>query len=479
MKQSEFETGLWAKSWDEIDQLDGVVGTANLLDDGVFLEIPCGHLLDEPGIVVNGKRPESRASHLYGYTRNNNYLVLHDAEYWSGRQTFPGLACQRIHAKELYAAKGHRFDISRRVVKMEVYYSGLSEWYHKTGFESAFSKESPVFESLRYDPEKDLPVTLYEGADLSIVLGSGYVLPPLRVDEMIFRHVNYVTITFTSDREVLDAVAFAQDFSSFLSLCMGAHASIESMSFFFQGDDFKVDYFRRMRGAPSSRKLDVWRMPFPYAAISDQLPSLIGNWLNAGEGMGGAEALAFFKHAAELVVSVLMYDWDMPVQPLYVSASQALEALARYRAMVDDRLCSLPDVVYRSYRKRLKNLINNSSKEFRDWVMGRCNGNEKGMRRLVKELCKGHSDLLNGIIPDVDSFIKLHLDYRNRCAHPSPAEEEDIETVWYMMQAVSLVSDAIVWSYLGLSDDRIINRFNKADYKSFVFRWLNLRFGSN
>ena len=479
MTHSDFEAGIWAKSWDELNQSSCIVGTANLEDSGIILDIPCGHLLDEPNVVVNGKRPVSSSEYLYGYTRNNYYLVLHNAEHILGSRTIPGLPSERIRAKELFAAKGHQFDVKRPVIKMAVYCSGLTQWYHKTAFEVRLNSDNYLFDNLRYEEEFDQPVTLYKDSDLTIDIGSNYVFPSLQVEEMTFRHQNFVMVSFVSGRKVSEAVSFAGDLSRFLSLCMGVHAYISEIDFFFEGSDFKVEYFNDVRKPSVSKKYDVQRMPFPYSTIADQLPALIGNWMNVNRCMGDDDTFAYLKHAAELVVSVLMYDWDMPIQPLYVSASQALESLARYRAKRDGRLHSLSIEDYSSYTAQLKSLVEECCEEFRFWVMGHFNGNEKGMRRLIRELFEDQADLFNWLIPDTKTFLRMQLDLRNRFTHPSPCGEGDLEVVWNMTQAVSLAAAAIIWSYLGLNCEFIQTGLNQSRYKESVFRWLRSRFALN
>lgn len=476
MNHSNYSAGVWAKEWAGLEK-SNVFGTANLVDDGIILDIPCGSLLGGLFSIYSNGQSVASTDYLYGYTCDNQFLVLRDAAHMPGRETVPGLPRERIRAKELFAARGHQFDVTRKVAKMIVFYSGLTEWFHRTAFQSTLNPETYIFESLKYDKEMDKVVTLYEGPDISIVVGSRYSFPTPHVSEMVFSHQNSVMVSFIDGQGVTEAVSFAKDFSRFLSLCMGSHAGIESIKLLFEGDEFWVDYFKKMRNPSESEKYDVQLMPLPYAAIADQLPALIGSWLNDDEGMGDNKTFAYLKYAAELVVSVLMYNWDMPVQPLYASAAQALEALARYEAKINNRLNSLSSDVYKSYMNQLRFLIKGGCDSFRSWVTGHFHGNEKGMRRLIKDLYEAHADLVGGLIPDVDSFRKLQLDLRNRCSHPVPNGEDDLETVWFMTQSVALVSEVIIWSYLGLEPSTIQARLKVSRYKLSVIWWIGSRFG--
>lgn len=58
---------------------NAVQGTANLSDESVVLDIPCGKLLDSPGVVINGEKEP--AEHLYGFSQDGYALVLRNVAY--------------------------------------------------------------------------------------------------------------------------------------------------------------------------------------------------------------------------------------------------------------------------------------------------------------------------------------------------------------------------------------------------------------
>ena len=81
MEHSNFKQGSWAKSPDGVFGADSVQGIANLGEDGVILDIPCGEILGEPGVRVNGVEEPSASDYLYGFSQDGYFLVLANASY--------------------------------------------------------------------------------------------------------------------------------------------------------------------------------------------------------------------------------------------------------------------------------------------------------------------------------------------------------------------------------------------------------------
>lgn len=69
---------------------------------------------------------------------------------------------------------------------------------------------------------------------------------------------------------------------------------------------------------------------------------------------------SLLKRAGDIIVSILTYDWKMPVELQCVSASQALEAISRYRA----DLQSWPKAELEQNRKELLKRIEGIPEEF-------------------------------------------------------------------------------------------------------------------
>lgn len=472
MKDSAFKPGKWGKSWDEAQSECAQVGCANLANGEILLKLPCGTLLDSPAIRINGKNPQIAAEYLYGYTQENYYIILRDTEHLYGSGHIPGMFNETIHARELFASKGSRFNINNPVNKIRVDYFGLTEWYGKIAFTQ--TADSGRFKSLAYNKDEDQPCTIYQSNDLSLKLISEYVFPGTNIDKMVFEHRNYLSIEFESGRTVEESLMLINRLSTFLSLCMGFKSDVQSIWFTFDGSAKDVQYFTELRNTPLPSKNSFLRMPFPYKSICSDISSYLEDWLNPSDGK--LAAFPYLQYAAELLVSALMCKWEMPIQPLYTTASQALESLSKYLATRDNSLAALPLPEYRANMCELKRLLRNVEKGFHDWVYCHFHGNDKGMNRLTKELIDRKKDIFQIVLLDVDSFIQLQKQYRNQYTHPSPTCNNDYVELWYMSQCICLISGALVWSFLGMSSTFIANRLEQTGYKAEIVRWAQKRF---
>lgn len=130
-----FTQGVWGKSWEEARGDNAVQGTANLGDEGVVLDIPCGKLLGSPSVVINGEKELSAAEYLYGFSQDGYALALGNAAYSGGETRYPGMVHQVIRADYLMAAKGCReFDPSNVIKRADIEVRNLADWYGKSAY---------------------------------------------------------------------------------------------------------------------------------------------------------------------------------------------------------------------------------------------------------------------------------------------------------------------------------------------------------
>lgn len=475
MKDSNFKSGRWGKSWDEVFSNSAQIGTANLTGGNLTLDIPCGKLLDFPGIVINGKKPLCKADFIYGYTQESYYILLHDASHSKGSGHIPGMCSETIHARELFASKESRPDITKAITKAKVDYLGLTEWYRRSGFTLKLNSEAYSFESLSFNKDDDQPLTIFQNENLVLTIISENTFPDFDISEMVFRHKNYLLFEFRPGKTIEETLSLIDRMSSFLSLCMGFKSDIQSIRFTFEDGASDVQYYSEQREAPKPSPNVFHTMPFPFHVIQSEIFSYLEKWI-ASETSEDFDAFPYLQYASELLISVLMCKWEMPIQPLYITASQALESLSKYEATKSDALHALQKDLYSEYMRKLKTLLDGTEKAFRDWVNRHFHGNDKGLGRLISELIEKKSDVFETILLDVDSFIKLQKKYRNQYTHPSPDCSNNYLELWHMTQCICLISSALVWNYLGMPSSFIARRFEQSCYKAEIIRWAQERF---
>ena len=268
MIPSSFTQGVWGKSWEKANEYNAVQGTANLGDEGVVLDIPCGKLLGSPGVVINGKEEPSAAEYLYGFSQDGYALVLGNAAYCGEEMHYPGMVHQVIRADYLMAAKGCReFDPSTMINGMDIEIRNLTDWYGSSAYRITYERDdrgNARFKALEYRKEEDAPSVLLESEQCCVTLFSKYVIPDLNVNEMTFRHQCYLKVRFSDGKTLEEARNFASDLSKFFSLCMGFHASIQKLGLYFGSEESAIQYYESLFDSPVPSKTDIQAMPFPY-----------------------------------------------------------------------------------------------------------------------------------------------------------------------------------------------------------------------
>lgn len=213
MIPSSFTQGVWGKSWEEARGDNAVQGTANLGDEGVVLDIPCGKLFGSPSVVINGEKELSAAEYLYGFSQDGYALVLGNAAYSGGETRYPGMVHQAIRADYLMAAKGCReFDPSNVIKRADIEVRNLADWYGKSAYCMTFEsddQDNMRFRALEYKKENDEATVLLESGQCSITLFSKYIIPGMNVNEMTFRHQCCLRVCFSAGKTLEEARDFA------------------------------------------------------------------------------------------------------------------------------------------------------------------------------------------------------------------------------------------------------------------------------
>lgn len=476
MIPSNFTQGVWGKSWEEARGDNAVQGTANLGDEGVVLDIPCGKLLGSPGVVINGEKELSAAEHLYGFSQDGHALVLGNAAYSGGETHYPGRVHQIIRADYLMAAKGCReFDPSNVIKRVDIEVRNLADWYGKSAYCMTFEsddQDNVRFSALEYKKEDDEATVLLESEQCNITLLNKYIIPGLNVNEMTFRHQCCLKVCFSAGKTLEEARDFAVKLSKFLSLCMGFHAAIQRFALYFDGEGSAIQYYAPLIDSPAPSKNAIRAMPFPYRALEGEIGNYLYNWFDYGIEKRDKKDCLLLKRASDLIVSILAYDWKMPVELQCVSASQALEAISRYRA----DLQSWPKAEFKQNRKELLKRIEGMPEEYVAWIQSRIGQNSKGAKRLINELMDRQKDVIGWLVPDVDKFVSEQQGARNTYSHGSSAVAVDPSRLYQLTMGIALVGYAILWRLLGMSPTKIKCELERSRFKAWVIDWLCLQY---
>ena len=213
-------------------------------------------------------------------------------------------------------------------------------------------------------------------------------------------------------------------------------------------------------------------MPFPCRVLRGEIGDYLRNWFNYGAEKKDKEDYLLFKRAGDLIVSILTYDWKMPVELQCVSVSQALEAISRYKA----NLASWPRSELRQNRKELLKRIEGMPEEFVTWVWSRIEQNSKGAKRLMVDLMDRQKDAVEWLVPDIGKFVSEQQNARNTYSHGSVAATVDPSYLYRLTMGAALVGYVILWRLLGMRPTQIKRELERSRFKSWVIDWLCIQY---
>ena len=253
-----------------------------------------------------------------------------------------------------------------------------------------------------------------------------------------------------------DALNLVEWLSKFFTLCMGVQAEIESLKFHFQGQDSPVNlHFCRLRSREIT-KSDIRRMPFPYSSLQVCVGSILESWINAPDDL--AEALG-------MLISLLTYDWRMPVDLVLTATSQLIELVSKHGT----ETYSESEEDHSKHVRAVKEAVSGLDPKTVHWIMSRIGSNNKGQSRLLRELLENYKEYADWLLPNSRRYRKTQSAVRNHFSHrgdggrsmsPLECHEHSLITL--------LLVYGIVWQKLGLSSKVVIQRLEKSGFMRHV-----------
>lgn len=455
-----FRPACWGLSWDDAFNPNAVQGTVEMSDNGIFLNTSFGSILEDAyAFSIGGAARHKHVDYLYGLSQDGYFLALSDAVSFGTSASFPGGERQRINGKMLFARKGGGpFDPESNVRAIQFRMEGLKEWLGSTVFEFERKRQEDSL-TLCFSREKAMSknVVLLENEVLSIKVFHSYEIPEMSLGELTFRHDCLAEIKFKRSAVPLDeALETAEKLSRFVTFCVGFHAGVSEVDVVLEGQREKVRLFRQMLCWKTPSEYQLLHIPFTYRSIEDQIGELLNSWMNAS---------AELAKARDILISLMAYDWRMPIDVSFVTTSQALEALSRH----DVELKAMEESAFERRKAMIKAAIRDIDADTRCWVMGRIGENRKGQDRLLKELLDRYKAYASWLVPDMKAFAKDQVAARNWYSHrrSGPVNVSGLGLV-YHTQLVQMLMYGIVWMKIGLDSVSLIDQLKKTGYKSDV-----------
>lgn len=449
MEDKQFECALWGTSWDEaLAEGSSEQGVASFSGNhGIRLEIPFGEVL--PSDVLGQTKV---ADYLYGFSRNGDYLVLKGARSHGVSESFPGGKKQNVSADCILKSR-KQFDPDIGVQSVTLRLKGLREWVG----------EAPIT-AIHYGAEKKLDVQMDIDNAPSIVLHENN--PRISIEHCVttsalttkginMGHDCLLSIRFEIPRSIEDILQnVIQPTQSFLSFCIGKHASIMELKFRQIDAMSDIDYYSCF---VSSEKVvsDTDNMPLSYHRIKNDLSDAFSAWLNFEDDL---------ERGSSLLVSLLTIEWKMPIDLQFLAAAQMLETLARYKRATEE----LSVDVFENYLAIVSSSI--EDEVVREWVLKKLeHSNYVSQRKLLKDLLDDLGEYSDFLIQDKKRFLNNHLLLRNAYTHrssdcESPKLLKGGELYWHM-QAVLFLSYGAVLMYLKYTPEEVVDIFTKSSFE--------------
>lgn len=252
--------------------------------------------------------------------------------------------------------------------------------------------------------------------------------------------------------DVLQSVVYPVQ--KFFSFCVGQHISIDELKFLYAGSNKYIKYYTPF----TSNKKDISdsdNMPLSYIRIKDTLVKMFNSWMSFEGDL---------ERGVSLLVSLLTFDWKMPLDLEFLAAAQMLETIARHDQVVTELSSSRFD----EYLKIIEESI--AIESIRKWALLKIKySNYKSQRKLISSLLNRLGAFTQYIIPDKNRFLNNHILLRNAYTHRSDECESSkilngADLFWHT-QAVLYLSYGAVLFYLGYTQDDIIEVFTNSNYQ--------------
>lgn len=452
MQDTQYRDALWGYSWSDIENNSPRLaqGTANLSEGRIVLDLPFGQLLRANHVVFLPQDDlPSDVNCLYGFTQNGYWLALKDPVSLGVETSTPGGPHQRIQARRLLASKSP-YDPTGLITKASIRIAGLGEWFGRTPV-SCTADSKFRLTSINVDWNNDeYNSVLLDDESVRIELYHCIKHSPLEIGGIELAHAAELAITFKQARSLESCIDFATSLSDFFSFCTGTYAEITALSLWFDHTASPVSCHIPLIEGKTNDAMQYARMPLPHAILENTMGRVMTSWINPQSAI---------QRPARLLVSLLHRDWTVPLDLRFIAASQILETLSK----IDVDLNALPPETYCEYRSLALDQIEDA--KVKDWASGRLNGNSKGQKRLLSDLCEKNHLYAQWLTGTPSAFVNTHIKLRNALTHQGVQSHTDNKQLYWHCTCVELFCYGAIAQFLGIDNEMLIRAFERSHYK--------------
>ena len=459
MDDTHYAAANWGFTWDEaINDQNSIQGSANLVDNSLLLDLPFGRLLGDPGVFVVGREAKpTETDYLFGFSQDGYYLALKDAYSLGTTTHIPGGDNQKIGGAFLLVSRSE-FNPESKVSEIQLRATGLREWFASSPVGMQIDSITGKVRAITYDldNEESYNRVILDDDAKRIEISHHTTTEGLTCAGSSMNHDCVLSVSLKNHLSFQEAVDLINDIARFLSFCLGFMAEIKDLKLrFAECESLASCHGPFLRGLPPKSQ-DLTVIPFKYSSLENAVEEYLKAWLRADTDL---------RSAKDMIVSLMTYRWDMPIDLHFVAASQALEALTR----VNNDSLSLPEDEYDSYVKIIKESV--TDKAALKWISERMPKNLKGQTRRLREFCDKYLTYVNWIIGDRKAFVDNHTWLRNgythRDAQSIKADDRHYEKLYWHTECLLMLSYGVIWIILGMDANHLISQLEKTGFYNY------------
>lgn len=388
---------------------------------------------------------------ILGISANGKQITLHRCIETNISASFPlGFQTSRFHAQMIFIGAHFQRFADIKFSSISVHYTHLDAWTNISGFNFEILPNRTM--DIKYKMPESIKTSIND--DYTVEINFQVTGPAFHAakQEVNIQQKTYIIIQSKEERSFDELSRIMYQIRNFLSL--GIKEAVYPLHITGKGEARKtmikdtpyyepIEIIYKLINTPMASKEKLpFQMLFVFEDIKGKFETFLRNWFVKTESLEPVYDLYFGT----------LYNPRMYLQHRFLSLVHALESYHR-RTMKN---YELPED---QHNRRIQEILNAVPTEQREWLESRLTySNEPSLRRRLREIFSGYSDVLNEYIENKDAFMNKVVVTRNYLTHYDPNLEEDAadgEELYHISEKLRLLIEICLLTELGFDPSEI------------------------
>ncbi len=396
---------------------------------------------------------------IHGFTTNGKYITLINNFNKNTKLNYPGIDSYKYSARYLFIGKKINSIDELNIKSITSRYTNLEEWIGIYGFNFKMQKHKNFDINLNYKIPNKIS---YELDDFNLDINFMARQSGNLKDNYSISQYSNITFFDIEDSSFNSCMNIVNDFSNFISLCVGKNVKFYDVSIKDMDDEIIKVYTRVYKSKLiNDSKMMNHEMFIPYNYIDEEFSTFLSRWYEK-------------KDKLQPIISYLLEICDIKSYDsiAFIKAMQCLETFSR-RMLTN---CKDDEEYHNSRISYIISKIDNE--EYKEWLTKKLEfSNEPTLGKRLNEILKETGFILNINEKRRKSIIKKLVDTRNYYTHFDESKKDKImngeELIWSIKYIVVLTK-ALLMIELGVSEEKIKERLcNVYSEKYVIDRFAN------